>query len=391
MKKNILIVISFFVFSFTILGQQQIQLTQNAQISVLTIDSGNELVDSFGHSAFRVRDSFLSLDIVYNYGVYDFNTPNFYAKFAQGKLLYILGVSKFDQFLNSYKAQNRTIVEQILSLTKAQKQAFFEFLQYNARPDNRSYLYDFFFDNCATKLRDVSDEILTDSIELSYDFEDTGLTFRDLIHKYLDDQVWGKFGIDLALGSVIDREATPEEYLFLPDYVFESFKKGNISGKPLVRIERTLFASTPTNKSTSYFTPFIVFICLALFVLFITYRDIKKQSRSKWLDGILFLFTGIIGLVVLLLWFATDHSATQKNYNFLWAFLPNLVLAFFLIKKQLHLWLEKYILLLLIMLFMTVLIWVLKIQIFSLSLIPIILMLGIRYLYLVHFIRKTKV
>jgi len=391
MRKIILILISVFVFVLTTNGQQQLELTQNAQISVLTIAPGNELVDSFGHSAFRVRDPFLSIDIVYNYGVYDFNTPNFYAKFARGKLLYNLGISKYNRFLYSYQEQNRTIVEQILNLTKVEKQAFFEFLQHNAKPENRSYLYDFFFDNCATKLRDVSDKILTENIQLSYTFDESDLTFRDLIHNYLDEQPWGKFGIDLALGSVIDRKATPEEYLFLPDYVFKSFEKGVISEKPLVRIERTLFESSPIEKSTNYFTPLIVFICLAIFVSIITYRNSKAQTRSIWLDFVLFFFTGVIGLLVLLLWFATDHSATQKNYNFLWAFVPNLFVAFLMLKKRLSPWLHKYLILLLVLLAITVVIWISKIQIFSTVLIPIIFLVGIRYLYLINYIRRAKI
>ncbi len=390
MKKLVLVFISMFMFVMTS-GGQQLKLTDNAQISVITVAPGNELVDSFGHSAFRVRDPFLSVDIVYNYGVYDFNTPNFYAKFAQGKLLYILGVSKFDRFLYSYKIQNRTIVEQILNLSTIQKQAFFEFLQHNAIPENRSYLYDFFFDNCATKLRDVSDEILTDNIALSYDFDESELTFRDLIHKYLDNQAWGKFGIDLALGSVIDRKAAPEEYLFLPDYVFKSFEKGRISEKPLVRAERTLFESAPIDKRTSYTTPLVAFIALAVFVIVITYRNYKMHSRSKWLDFTLFFFTGVIGLLVLLLWFATDHSATQKNFNFLWAFVPNMFIAFLLLKKQLGRWFKKYLIFLLILLSITVLIWLLKFQVFSIAIIPILLLLGIRYIYLIYHIKRTEV
>jgi len=387
MKKVLLIFISLFSFIPTATGQQQLKLTQNAQISVLTIAPGDELADSFGHSAFRVRDPFLSIDHVYNYGVYDFNTPNFYVKFAQGKLLYDLGISRFDRFLSSYKAQNRTIVEQILGLTMTEKQAFFDFLQHNARPENKSYLYDFFFDNCATKLRDVSDKILTKNIQLGYNFEASGLTFRNLIHKYLDEQPWGKFGIDLALGSVIDRIATPQEYLFLPDYVFQSFKKGSISEKPLVKIERTLFESSPVKKTSSFLKPFVIFSMIALIVLFVTFRDLKKQRRSKWLDVLLFVFTGIVGLLVLLLWFATDHSATQKNYNILWAFLPNLPLAFLFLKTQLRPWLKNYLILVLVLLLITTLLWILKIQIFSITVIPILILLGVRYFYLVKYMK----
>ena len=381
MRKLFLSILIFIGFAIH-MNAQHLQLTSNAQISVITVAPGNELVDSFGHSAFRVRDSYLSVDIVYNYGTYNFNTPNFYGKFAQGKLLYDLGVSRFDNFLQHYAAQNRTVVEQILNLTKEEKQQFFEFLQTNARSENKSYLYDFFFDNCATKLRDVSNEILTENIQFNYIYDEMNLTFRDLIHKYLDDQAWGKFGIDLALGSVIDRKATPEEYSFLPDYIYKNFEKGIINNKPLVRITRTLFSSKPTKKKQTYLTPFLLFSLLTILVIWISYRDYKKSNRTKWLDFLLFFFTGVVGLVVLLLWFATDHSATQGNYNILWAFAPNLVVGFLMLHKELKPWLKKYILLLLILIATTCIIWILKIQIFSIVLIPILIMLGVRYTFL---------
>ena len=361
---------------------QHLQLTQNAQVSVITVAPGNDLVDSFGHNAFRVRDPLLSVDYVYNYGTYDFNTPNFYGKFAQGKLLYDLGISKFDNFLQFYASQNRTVVEQILNLSKEEKQQFFEFLQNNARPENKSYLYDFFFDNCATKLRDVSDKILTKNIQFNYTFDETGLTFRDLIHKYLDEQAWGKFGIDLALGSVIDRKATPQEYSFLPDYIYKNFEKGSINNKPLVRITRTLFTSQPKEKKHSYFTPFVLFSLLAILVIWITYKDYKENKRSRWLDFSIFFFTGMVGLLVLLLWFATDHSATAKNYNALWAVAPNIIVAFLMLKKEIKTWLKKYILFLIFLLAITFVLWVVKVQVFSITLLPILLMLTVRYLFL---------
>ena len=216
------------------------------------------------------------------------------------------------------------------------------------------------------------------------------MTFRNLIHNYLDEQPWGKFGIDLALGSLIDRKALPQEYVFLPDYVFQSFKKGSISNKPLVRIERTLFESVPKKKSTSYFTPLIVFILVAILVGLITLRDVKRQRRSNWFDVILFLFTGVVGLLVLLLWFATDHSATQKNYNFLWAFLPNLLVAFLFLKTTLNPWLKQYVLLLLGLLLITIVLWVLKIQVFSIAVVPILILLSIRYLYLINFLNSKN-
>ena len=390
MKNKLILTLLFFAFTHTLKAQKHIPLTRNAQVSVLTIAPGNELVDSFGHSAFRIRDPFLRIDYVYNYGTYNFNTPNFYAKFAQGKLLYDLSVSRYDQFFQSYVAQNRSVVEQILTLTKEEKQHFFEFLQNNAQPENKSYLYDFFFDNCATKLNDVSDEILKEKVQFNFTFEETDLTFRDLIHNYLDNQPWGKFGIDLALGSVIDRKATPQEYLFLPDYIYKSFETGTINEKPLVRITRTLYESQPTPIKPSMFTPLIVFSLLAAIVLFVTFRDQQKKHRSRWLDFIIFLFTGIIGILVLLLWFATDHSATQKNYTILWAFLPNLPVAFLVLKPQLNPWLKKYFLVLIGLLFITIVLWILKVQIFSIALLPILILLAVRYYYLIHVMNRHR-
>jgi len=381
MKKIILSFLTLLAFVYTTKAQH-LQLTRNAEVSVITVEPGNDLVDSFGHSAFRVRDPFLSVDYVYNYGTYDFNTPNFYGKFAQGKLLYDLGISRFSNFLQYYASQNRTVVEQILALSKEEKQQFFEFLQNNARPENKSYLYDFFFDNCATKLRDVSDEILTQKIQFNYTFDETNLTFRDLIHKYLDEQAWGKFGIDLALGSVIDRKATPQEYSFLPDYIYKNFEKGSINNKPLVRLTRTLFTSEPNEKKHSYFTPFMLFSLLAILVLWITYKDYKADKRSRWLDFSIFFFTGIVGLLVLLLWFATDHSATAKNYNALWAMAPNVFVAFLMLKKELKNWLKKYVSLLIVLIVVTLILWIQKIQVFSIVLVPILLMLTVRYIFL---------
>ncbi len=318
---------------------QQVSLTENAEISIITVDSGNNLVDAWGHSAIRVRDASQGFDLAFNYGTYDFNTPNFYGKFAQGKLLYVLSLGHFHNFLRNYIRENRTVKEQVLNLTYEEKQQYFSFLRNNAKPENRAYLYDFLFDNCATKLRDVSDEIFTNKIEFSYDFangkEDT---FRELIHDYLDNHAWGAFGIDLALGSVIDRKVKPLEYAFLPDYIFESFKSASITSngqrKDLIKSTTVLYTSEPKKVSFSL-SPSLIFSLIALVVIFFTYRDYKSKKRSRWLDVTLFSVTGLIGVFVLLLWFATDHSATAKNFNFLWAFAPNLVVAFLIVKKGL--------------------------------------------------------
>ena len=250
----------FFLFIFILfIGKpivaQQATLSENAEISMITVDPGNSLVDSFGHNAIRVKDASLGLDIAYNYGTYDFNAPNFYGNFAKGKLIYILGRNYFHNFLKYYVGQNRSVKEQILDLSLAEKQDFFNYLQNNAKEENRGYLYDFFYDNCATKLRDVTKDVLKEKVVFDYSFaNEENYTMRGLIHKYSNTQPWGTFGIDLALGSVIDRQANPEEYIFLPDYIFETFKYAQIVSenglKPLTVKTNILFESAP--KKTQF-------------------------------------------------------------------------------------------------------------------------------------------
>ena len=380
------------LFVGSLLTAQNIPLTESAKVSMITVAPGTNLVDSFGHSAIRIRDDSLAIDIAYNFGTYDFNAPNFYGNFARGKLLYILGRNYFSDFLNYYSGQNRTVKEQVLDLTLAERQAFLDYLQHNAKPENRGYLYDFFYDNCATKLRDVTQDILGEKVEFDYSFADTkGYTLRGLIHKYSYTQPWGTFGIDLALGSVIDRKAKSEEYIFLPDYIFETFqsaKKSNENGAmPLTKQVNILFQASP-QESNKGITPLIVLGILALLILGITIGDFKRNKRSRWLDVFLFFTTGVIGVCMLLLWFATDHTATARNYNVLWAFAPNVIVAFFLLKRSLKPWIKTYLQILLLLLLLTVLFWIFRIQQFNIAVAAILIMLGIRYLYL---LQKLKV
>ena len=366
---------------------QYIQLTENAQVSIITVEPGKNLYDAFGHSAYRVKDHVLGIDQAYNYGMYNFNKPNFYLNFAKGKLEYELGSYPFTYFLRNYVEENRSVTEQILNISQLQKQQFFEFLENNAKPENKTYLYDFLYDNCATKLPEVSHNILQDKMLLNYEYaEGKDYTFRDLIHQYLDNHPWGSFGIDLALGSVIDKKATPKEYTFLPDYVLKAYEKATIKvddeQAPLVFKTNQLFISKPKQNESSFLTPFILFSLLALLVTWITFNDLKKKRRSKWLDFSLFFFTGTLGLLITLLWFATDHTATAKNYNVFWAFAPNMIVAFLLLKNTIKPWLKNYFLLLILLLVLVIVLWIFKIQVFAVGVLPILLLLGVRYWYL---------
>ena len=384
----------FFIFITTTCFAQQIQLSPKAEVSVITCGPGSdELYASFGHSAFRILDLENKIDRVYNYGTFDFATPNFYGKFAQGKLLYQLRAYNFGNFLRGYHDENRWVKGQVLDLTSIQVQEVFDFLENNAKPENRSYNYDFFYDNCSTKLFDVLEQVLGDNIIFESDFDKENYTHRDLIELYMGHQPWADFGIDLALGADIDRKASSKEYMFLPDYVFEAFttiqiKEGD-QNKPIVKRTEEILLSYDEETNNGGFTPLLLFGILSLIILIFTYLDYKKKSRNKTLDIFIFSITGIVGIMLLLLWFATDHSATANNFNILWAFAPNIMFAF-LMNKNARLS-KFYAFTLLILLDIMVLLWIFKVQVFHYSLIPLTLSLYVRYIYLWWWYRSSRV
>ena len=378
-----------FLFLFVeILTAQPNVLSEQSEISVLTIGSGTSLNDAFGHSAFRIKDPIKGIDLVFNYGVYDFETPNFYLKFAQGKLNYLMGVNYYEDFFENYVAQNRTIKEQVLNISLIEKQKLFDYLLNNYKPENRAYLYEFFFDNCATKIRDVIEITSNYGVEFETPKDLKSLTFRQLIYKNVQKNSWGSLGIDVALGSVIDKKATAYEYMFLPEYIYEFFNNTYfpISDKPLVKKINILYekqGKTPSN--TFFLSPLMVFGLLSLFILFVTFKDYKKNIQSKWLDVTLFSFTGIIGILVLLLWFATDHKGTHQNYNLLWAFVLNIFVIGQLFRKKAGAWFVKYLKFLVIMLCLLTLHWIIGVQFFAIGLIPFLIALLVRYMYLIKF------
>ncbi|RIA10246.1 uncharacterized protein DUF4105 [Flavobacteriaceae bacterium MAR_2010_72] len=380
--KTKLLLVSLFLLATT--SYAQLTLSPNAEVSVLTIGPGAELNDAFGHNAFRIRDVSQGLDITYGYGEYDFDTPNFYLKFAQGKLKYLISRVEFNRLYNFYVYQNRTIQEQVLNLSSSEKQKLFDLLQENYKPENRPYLYDFFYDNCATKMRDVLLKVVDNPIKFHTPPTLEPKTFRALIHEHVNRNSWGSLGIDTALGAVIDTEASPYEHMFLPKYIYQFFAVATTNDKPLVKSSSTLFEARTLEAQTSFITsPLSLMTLIALLILGITFRDHNNKTRTKVLDIFLFAITGILGVFVVLLWFATDHSATAQNYNLLWAFPLNLLMLIPLSKPKLGARGRKYLKFLLIMLVLLTMHWFIGIQVFAIGWIPLLIALGIRYIYII--------
>jgi hypothetical protein len=385
--------LSFLAFLFISVSSfaQQFQLSEDTQVSVITIGPGESLNDAFGHNAFRIKDRNQGIDMVYGYGEYDFDAPNFYLKFAQGKLNYLISRHHFRDIYNHYVNYNRTIEEQILNLSTDEKQRLFEYLEDNYKPENRQYLYDFFYDNCATRIRDVAEIATKNNITFKSPQNLEPKTFRELIHDHVGLNSWGSFGIDITLGAVIDKQATPNEYMFLPKYIHDFFDTAKINGNEnLVTNSTTLFQKKATNMASNFLlSPLAIMGVLAILIFWITYKDYKNNTRSKWLDIVLFGVTGLVGIVILLLWFATDHSATVHNYNLLWAMPLNFIFIRQLLKPHVRNWFKSYLKFLIIMLCLMTLHWTIGVQVFTIALIPIMIALAIRYIYLIKFYNQN--
>ncbi|MGB6151839.1 MAG: DUF4105 domain-containing protein [Pricia sp.] len=388
--KNILFILFILV---SVLGRaQKVELSPLSQISVLTAGSGSELYSSFGHSAIRVQDRTLGIDAIYNYGTFDFTTPNFYTKFARGQLDYTLSRQRFPYYLLGYEEEKRWIKEQVLDLTLAERKSLFQFLETNYLPENRDYKYDFFYNNCATKIWDVLQEVYGDKLILDKNYLGELYTHRQLIHQKVPTNSWSGFGIDLALGSVIDDTATPKEHMFLPEYVMKQIGKAQLNGKSLASEEEiVLDFGNVDNHPPFLVSPVFVLTVFLVVMLLMTYLDFKSNTRRRWLDFILLFATGMAGVVMVFLWFFTDHSATAGNFNIVWAFPLNLIVAFVAVQKRGPNWVAKYALFLLALLAITLLLWLFRVQVFSPVLILVWLALAARYFFLFWSYQTPKI
>lgn len=379
-------ILAALIFCISINLNSQVQLSVYSEVSIITAGPGDELFEAFGHSAIRIKDPVLRLDLVYNYGIFDFSDPNFYLNFTKGKLLYKLGRYDFKYFLGSYNSDKRWVKEQILNLTQPQKEAFFRYLERNALPQNASYLYDPFYNNCATKLGDITKVVLEDKVTFYDDNIQKNKSLRDLMNHEIHWNTWGSFGINLALGSKLDNKVTTEKYMYLPDYVYAIYKNSKVivndKEENLVKKETTLLNFEEKENKIGFLNPFLIFSIVCFIGLWITYKDFKNKKRSAWLDIFLLAITGLIGALITFLWFFTDHSTTPTNFNIFWAFPLNLLVLFFMIKSNKPNWLKQYFKILILLLVLIPVFSLLNIQQFPLAGIPIFILLFVRYLFL---------
>lgn len=371
---------------FTAIGQEY-RLSPGAEISLLTCGAGNEYYLSFGHSAIRVCDTSLGIDHVYNYGTFDFGTPNLYLKFALGNLDYMLSVQEYNNFIRSYRYEGRWVVEQKLNLTSEERNKLFNLLTENYKEENRYYKYDFFRDNCATRAKDIIEKSLKRDFcnENRSDTNETyrsiiNHTFREIIYPYTNEKLmWWQFGVDALLGMRCDRPISTAQYMFIPFNL-----QYHLDTMNLCKSSTLILDETKTDNPRSI-PPVIVFWTLCLITCILTYVSIKKNKTIKWFDIPLFSLVGTVGLVVAMMWAFSSHWCVKENLNILWTN-PIFLLLIFCPKKA-----GKYVIYTLLVCLILALVNIIAgIQHYNSAVLPIVISLIIRLLHLLYDERRTK-
>lgn len=321
MKKLAILIAFLSAMAGGMAQSQDLPLGENAFASVIVCEPGNDFYTTFGHAAIRICDPGQNIDVVYNYGTFDFNTKNFYLKFAMGRLDYCLSRANFGHYLEDYIIERRAVWEQRLDLTNQEVNNLFLALEWNYLPANRYYRYDFFRDNCATRVRDMINNSLIHRTLFTPTTPADALSYRELINSLMDRKLeWWRFGTDLLLGTRCDRPCNSDEYMFLPKELLVQLDTTTVSntGKPLVAQKNKICSDTRPELSDSV-SPTIVFWFIFVATLCVTVIGWAKRWRLQWMDAILFGAAALISLFLIFMWFASAHYCTKLNLNLFWA------------------------------------------------------------------------
>lgn len=319
-------------------------LGEQSAISLVTEGPGKDLYLAFGHTALRVRDPEYGLDLLFNYGTIEaryLTDPSFLARFLLGDLRYSLGVSRFQDSLEYDRAtQNRAWSEQVFDFDLAQRRKLYQYLVWNAQPENREYQYDFVKDNCANRIPEVLLQALGPLIRFSSNHESSepGPSVRSLVEPYLHDRFPFDLLASLGLGSVADHPLSRREQTFIParlrDFVQDGQVQRDGTWEPLVLAEQTIFTPASQLVPVSSVQPQALWWVVAFtgigMTVFQFFRPTTK-ARPRWseiLDRLLVLLLGLGGSLILFLTTASQHYAAQGNLNVLWLWPTHLVVAF---------------------------------------------------------------
>ncbi|MDR2962114.1 MAG: DUF4105 domain-containing protein [Bacteroidales bacterium] len=341
------------------------QRNSTAHFSLLTCSPSVEVYSTFGHTALRYQNPRTGSDIVFNYGLFSFD-DTFLFNFVKGETLYELGVQEFDYFMEHYAYTGRGVVEQHLNFTPQEVEALYEFLRINYLPENRAYLYNFFYDNCSSRVRDIFASMFghelqwklpplvqTDTLWIramhQHLVHTAQPTFRSLVQVYTTRNSWLDCGIALALGVPADRPATEFETMFLPDCLFLFSENARIlptatggETRKLVSATEVLLPTEEIPKPSLFLSPNVILWILALVFVFISFVEFRTRRHFYWIDSLLYFVLGVVGILVCFLSFFSIHPAVFPNINIVWVQPLHIIFAILWLVPSLRKYLRYY-------------------------------------------------
>lgn len=338
MKKGLLYIVLTFILSVVnaTAGAQSMTNPDRIQISLLTCSPGKEVWAQYGHTAIRYYDKESGEDLAINYGIFSLDQTYFIPRFVLGMTDYRMGVQPMDMFLAQYSYEGRGVVEQVLNLSAEDKEVIYKALQENMKPENVVYRYNYFFDNCTTRARDMLVNHLHGKVVYPPAEEDA--TFRSMIHKWNNKYEWSQFGEDLLLGVNADRKTTKSEQQFLPENLRSDFDKARYNGKPLVKETNVLLdAETEVVEPVFPLSPLsiaLIFAVISLVMMLFSYR--RQQVYWAW-DLALMLTSGLMGIIFFVMIFS-QHPCVSLNFILLFFNPLPLFFLYSTIKKKKVIW-----------------------------------------------------
>jgi len=310
------------VFLFVLLGSSVRAMdANNLRISLLTVDPNPTAVYTiYGHTAIRIFNSDEGIDWVLNWGMFDRSAPNFLLRFIKGETDYYFEIFPYESFLLEYSWKNAVLTEQVLNIPDEQKQAFWEKIENNYRPENKEYRYNFLFDNCVTRPRDLIEQFCGGKLEYPAMAQPT--TFRDLVHSCTYPYPWMSFGIDLLIGAGADSIIGLRSSLFLPVRLKDALDESSVltaeGRQNIVNQSIPILSSKGTEAKSSWITPARFGWIMLIHALVLGLWGVWRRKRMALFFAPWFLVAGLVGCLLVFMTLFSEHPATSTNWNLLW-------------------------------------------------------------------------
>jgi hypothetical protein len=370
--------------SFSLISAQNLAFSDSTIVSLITCSPGKVAYERFGHTAIRLNDPVNHIDVVFNYGIFSFNTKNFYIKFIKGETDYQLGVYPTQYFLPEYQERNSMVWESVLNLNLKEKQFLINSLLENYKPENRTYRYNFIYDNCATRPRDKIFNALNGHFDLPKGVETK--TYRQWLSIYAGTYSWLNFGLDIAFGMEADNNCPQYESMFLPELLMTELKNTKIENfttgehRDLIKSQNIIIDSTHQKESFHWYNnTVVVFMIILIIGLIYTVIEYLKNRHKRFIDTILLAATGIGGFILIFLMLWSTHPLVSKNLNILWLNPLNLFAAVLIWVKGAKKIMLYYQVFNILLLGLALIAFALSFQTFNVAVFPLIVLLLVRY------------